>query len=109
MSFLAEEVGLVRGHDVDEVNHFFVIVAAAIKKVIAVLPVGIQLETGQTPLEAAFEHDLFLGAERDARLLVDQAAEPVQIAAGKAVGVSGHHLSSRPAKLHVETNRGGER
>ncbi len=96
MRLLAEEVGLVGADGIDQVDHLLDVVAIPLKEVVAILLVRRQVESGDSPLLPAFEHDLFVRAQGNARLLVDQAAEPVQIAARKAVGVSGHKRVAAP-------------
>ena len=54
---------------------------------------GLHFECGHSPLKPALQHELFFRAERDAGLLIDQATEPVEVPAGKTIGVHGQGIS----------------
>ncbi len=83
MPRLAEEIGLVGGDGVDQMDQLG-LMAVGRKHVIAVVGEGRDVQLAQAPADADLHHGLFLGVQVDAGFVIDQVAKPVEIRVGEA-------------------------
>src|ERR1039457_730950 len=63
------------------------------KQIVAVLPKRVEIMAAQAPLDAEFEHRLLLRIQVDARLRVDQTAQPTKIRVGDTFVASAHRIA----------------
>ncbi len=86
---LAEEIGLIGADDIQQMDDL-VLLSVRAKQILTVLGKGVELQAAQPPLDAKLEHGLFVRIQIDARLLVDQAAQPPKVRVGDTVFASTH-------------------